>query len=612
MSRFLLILFALIISFNCADAEIILSKNVVASDGVISFKLNNPNLNLGSDGMLKIITYSYNLNSSNAQIKEFTKFYDMNNYVNVEFDSQSEFIILKVFPNNSESNKYITEILPVIIFNNQGQPLKNSYYLKSLFDINALSDFNNPTIDYLQAQTDIDNELKYYPNSLIAQLTKISMDKKGTENLQKICPTNTNLENLSEKELTLLYNIYNSDGKKNEAEQVSKIILKKYPLGAYSEQIFYTKLSDKKDNDYIDLAELFIRQYPNSSKKQEIIDKISQIYIERNNLQAAKALLEQNNYLPPYQALRLAFAFLEKKNDKDEAKNTFNAIISRLKNKSALMPNYNTSAFQWNQDLENYLAETYRAFGEFYLQIKEPNKAIEYFNLAKSSFIVKPMKLYENLAVAYYNSKMDAEALKITEQAFNEGYDSRVVRDINRRVYNTLYRNREYDKYFDSLSASAKAERQNQLYQKLINSDINLPVLRNKDDIMVDLSLMKKDILVIELFASWCEPCENSILSFAEINNSLKKSNNVSMIAVNTFESEKLDKKVFNNKGLEGLQVFFDDTGDFARSLGITGLPIRLFIDKYGKLRYIQSGAIGKTEDIRETKDIMELINNLQ
>ena len=606
MKQFVLPFLVLILCFSSLNAELILDKQVNKFDTYINLTLNNSAITTGNSSKMHIISYSFYLNNNNPIINETSQSIGQRN-ISIEKAPESEFVVVRVIPENGN----YSETLPIIIYQNN-QPVQNSYYFKSLYEVNALNNYNNSSVNYIESLQDIDLEIKNYPNNLIALLTKQSMNNSTNIIDSKIKSLISSPQNLSEKELLLLYNIYTAEEKKSDVDEISKIILKKYPLGNLSEQNFYTKLSAKKSNEYIQLANIFIKQYPNSSKKNEVIDKIAQIYIENSDLEAAKSILESNNYIPPFQALRLAFAYLEKKNSRADAEKMFETIITRLKNNSNISRNSSIPEYQWKIDLNNYLAETYRAFGEYFLQTKQPKRAIDYILLAKDLFVNPPAKLYENLAIAFYNSKLDNEALNVTEQAFASGFDTKIIKDINQRTFNYLFRNREYDKYYDSLSFNAKITRQNSIYAKLVNEDIKLPVLKNKDDIIVDLSLMRKDILVIELFSSWCEPCENSLLSFSEINQSLKSGNNISMIAINTFENQKLDNKIFNIDDLKGLQVFFDTDGDFARTLGITGLPVRLFIDKYGKLRYIQNGAIGKEEDIRETKDVMELLNNLQ
>lgn len=612
IKKFATLAVGLLLSFTTLSAELILKDTPQKSDSKITIEIVNSNYyenNYGNTSLVTVISYSYNLKNDAPIIIQNDAYISKNSPISVSKASDAEFVIVQVFYKD-ERDSY-AEVLPVMLHNGS-TPVQNASYLKSLYETNALTDFNNINLNFAQAQLDIDRELKNYPNSIPAKLTKMSMNKQGNFNLkdiEAICPYP---DDLSEKELTILYNIYKGENDKDNSEKISKLILRKYPLGAFSEQNFYTTLSNKKNNDYIRMANLFIKQFPKSSKRSEVTDKIAQIYIENNDLKEASKVLQAENYLPPYQSLRLAFAYLEKRNDKTNAEATFQAMIDRLSNKNALPKNETKPAYLWEIELNDYLAETYRAFGEYYLQTRKPQMATKYFDLAAKTFSNPPAKLYENQAIAFYNSRSDIEALSATERAFALGYDTKIIREINEKVYNSLYRNRDYRQYYDSLSYSSKIERQNRLARKLIDTDIKLPILRNMDNVMVDLSLMKKDIMVIELFASWCEPCENSLLSFAEINKSLKKNNNITMIAVNTFENDKLDKKIFRISDLNGLDIYFDDYGDFARSIGVTGLPVRIFIDRHGKVRYIQSGAIGKTEDIRETKDVMELINSMQ
>lgn len=612
MKKYIILIIGFMLSCGAMNAEIILKGNPQRSDASIKVEIDNPSYyenNYGNTSLATVISYSYNLQKDAPIIMQNDAYISKNTPISVSKASDAEFVIIQIFYKD-EFDSY-AEVLPVLVHNGS-TPVQNANYLKSLYETNALTDFNNINLNFAQAQMDINSELKYYQNSIPAQLTKMSMNKQANfdlKEIEKICPS---FDELSEKELTILYNIYKGENDKDNSDKISKLILRKYPLGSFSEQNFYTTLASKKNNDYIRMASLFIQQFPNSSKRSEVTDKIAQIYIENNDLKEASKVLQAESYLPPYQSLRLAFAYLEKRNDKTNAEATFQAIIDRLSNKNTLPKNNTKPAYLWDIEIKDYLAETYRAYGEYYLQTRKPQMATKYFDMAEKTFSNPPAKLYENQAIAFYNSRSDIEALNATERAFSMGYDTKIIREINEKVYNSLYRNRDYRQYYDSLSYASKIQRQNQLARKLIDTDIKLPVLRNLDGVMVDLSLMKKDIMVIELFASWCEPCENSLLSFAEINKSLKKNNNVAMIAINTFENDKLDKKIFRISDLNGLEIFFDDYGDFARSIGVTGLPVRIFIDKYGKVRYIQSGAIGKTEDIRETKDVMELINSMQ
>ncbi len=568
--------------------------------------------NLLENAPLDVVVYLFNSNTDLPTFMEKEVAIIKNYPIDLQIPIGTEFAIIKYFQRNN--NQIRTESQPVLFYNDLGYPTNNTNYYSSLYNISALSGAENIEISYSSAMSDIDNELKYNANSAIAQLTKLSLlyDLKQIDNQTADSVANQLLKKLNiqrEKEAVALIKLFNSIGNSKIADSLSLLISQKYPGGSISEENFLKKLGEKEGDEYQNLAEIFIRQFPNSTQKSNIIEKLIQSNIEKVNYDIAEKMMESNSYMPSSQALRLAFIYLEKLGNQSKAETLLNNMTNTLKTMQDKQLDNSIPHYEWKNKVNNNLAEVYRAYGEFYLQLKDKEKSISYFNLAMNTFTEIPSKLYENFTIAYYIFRMDDEAFKASVAAILSSNENAKILDINQKLYSKQNINMEYKQYLDSLLYDAETIRLNTLINnKLINRNLTLPVLANIDDLMIDLSIFKGEVIVIDLFASWCQPCKSGLESYVDLSNSLVNNSGVQMLAVNTWENSKLDKSLFKTTEFGKVKVFFDESGMFAKLLGVRGLPSRLFIDKLGKLRYIQTGAIGKSEDLRETKDVIKAL----
>jgi len=140
-------------------------------------------------------------------------------------------------------------------------------------------------------------------------------------------------------------------------------------------------------------------------------------------------------------------------------------------------------------------------------------------------------------------------------------------------------------------------------------SELGTPVkapelqLKNLDDELIDLSLLKGKVVVVNFWATWCPPCRREMGSLERLYLATKDKD-VKIIAVNI--GEDIDT-VFSFLGIidpaPTFPIVFDQEGNSMDPWQVRGLPTTYILDKEGYIRY---RAVGGREF-----DHPELINKL-
>ena len=606
-------------------ALMLLSVSVFSAEAEIKIPDNNPqpgkSINIvverngnASEQVMSIVLYSYNSKNNLPEISEkkiLLSTTDRNIATIMSVPSDAQFVVIKSHTEGADFEK--NESLPLLMFSAEGIPVVNTYYFKSLYDISGLSRIDDSPVDYSESQKDLAQELKAHPENNLAKLASISLayDMKQVSKdsvIAELEPFRKNSESLGDKEANTLLKLYTSIDYSKFADSLAVKIAAKNPTGSIAEQKFIETLNKKDSNEYINLSDMFQRQFPNSEYIPEIKSKCISICMQSGQYDRAEALLKKENFNPPTQALYLAFIYLEKENSRAKAEKLFGEAVSGLKsllgnNKSKSMTNY-----EWDNSVTANLAEVYRAMGEYWLQLKNEDSSIKYFKLAQAAYKTKPAKIYENLTQAYYIFRRDKEAFAESEEAILASAGNVKILDINEKLFPKQKIKQKYQDYLDSINEIATARRMEKISGGMISKNIKLPVLQNIDNLAIDLKIFKGDITVIDLFATWCQPCETGLSALVNISKTKYLSDKITFLAVDCLENSEPDKSAFKSEDFGRISILFDKDNSFSRSLGIKGLPTRLFFDREGKLRYIIRGASGEEEDTRETEDVINIL----
>ncbi len=96
------------------------------------------------------------------------------------------------------------------------------------------------------------------------------------------------------------------------------------------------------------------------------------------------------------------------------------------------------------------------------------------------------------------------------------------------------------------------------------------------------------DLLLLDFWASWCEPCKESLPFFAKLEKRYSKQG-LQILAVSVDEELK-EAKAFVAKNNFSLTFLWDPKKAVAKSLELKAIPTTLLVDKSGKIIYQERG----------------------
>ena len=126
---------------------------------------------------------------------------------------------------------------------------------------------------------------------------------------------------------------------------------------------------------------------------------------------------------------------------------------------------------------------------------------------------------------------------------------------------------------------------------KFITKGVALPCLDNKSHQIFE-SL--RGPVVVNVFGSWCEPCNLEIPHFL----ALQALHKVALVGVDVEETNMQAGRNFVIKKGITWPVLFDRTS-ITRGIFGPGVPVTWFIDARGKVTYKQIGLITSTEELK-------------
>ena len=108
-------------------------------------------------------------------------------------------------------------------------------------------------------------------------------------------------------------------------------------------------------------------------------------------------------------------------------------------------------------------------------------------------------------------------------------------------------------------------------------------IFLDKNDKKINIKEFNGNLLLLNFWATWCEPCKEEMPSLdrLQINENLR---NLKIFAINISKENK--KKVdifFKDLNIENFDPYFDSPITLAKTFSLRGVPTSILIDKNGK-----------------------------
>ena len=108
-------------------------------------------------------------------------------------------------------------------------------------------------------------------------------------------------------------------------------------------------------------------------------------------------------------------------------------------------------------------------------------------------------------------------------------------------------------------------------------------IFLNKKDQKIDINEYKGKLLILNFWATWCEPCKEEMPSLDSLQKNAKL-NNIKIFPIN-IGKEKLDKvnKFFLDLKIKNFDFYFDPPTTLAKKFSLRGVPTSILINKEGQ-----------------------------
>ena len=108
-------------------------------------------------------------------------------------------------------------------------------------------------------------------------------------------------------------------------------------------------------------------------------------------------------------------------------------------------------------------------------------------------------------------------------------------------------------------------------------------IFLDENDKKINIKEFNGNLLLLNFWATWCEPCKEEMPSLdrLQINENLS---NLKIFAINiSQENEKKVDSFFKDLNIENLEPYFDAPTTLAKIFSLRGVPTSILIDKNGK-----------------------------
>ena len=108
-------------------------------------------------------------------------------------------------------------------------------------------------------------------------------------------------------------------------------------------------------------------------------------------------------------------------------------------------------------------------------------------------------------------------------------------------------------------------------------------IFLDENDKKINIKEFNGNLLLLNFWATWCEPCKEEMPSLdrLQINENLS---NLKIFPINiSQENEKKVDSFFKDLNIENLEPYFDTPITLAKTFSLRGVPTSILIDKDGK-----------------------------
>ena len=490
--------------------------------------------------------------------------------------------------------------------------------LASLLLTSGFLDFKMPR-DPEGARAEMMTELESYPDSWQAKSMlwdlafRTEPGEATTARIREELDQVFNQHRGNEEAVASLVQFYDRTGQQRRGAEIRKEAVAAHPKGTIAERIrLETVFAEKDPAARAKLLEEFLIDFPqHATVLVTYQSQLAGLYVQANDFVRLDSLMSSPESSPDLH-YDVARALMGVAGKIEKAIGFAEGAVRLLRvQDSAARPAYMNRA-RWEAIRRDKLGMALDLYANGLNGTGRAGKAESALVEAYETTNGDRPDINEHLVATFLRNGKTEKALDICSVCVKKGETTDSLLAYFRRAY---VQSKGSDKGFGETLMNLKDIASNAEKQRLSKERLAMPaadfILKGLDGKRLKLSGLKGKIVVLDFWATWCEPCKTSFPYLQQVFEKYRKDERVKILALDTREQVSgAEREMLVQKFIEGnnysFQVLLDD--GYADKCGVSGLPTRFVIDKNGTIQFRTVGFGSGMQMIEELTQQIEIL----
>lgn len=423
--------------------------------------------------------------------------------------------------------------------------------------------------------------------------------------------------NLTEEDYGQIIGGYYNLNRKNSADSLTQLVMKRFPKGTTYGNSLYGKLIGDLPLDYREKYSAEYLEITAGKKEADVLHRrslvrifLAQAYMKKFDTANFKAALnaEVADNLRIYNYYQYANLLISERRQLADAEMLAQETVQWMDQE------YAKDALPKGAEKDQFMMAYILSLNTYANVLGLNGKNTEAYAVAKRAALdvmagtdYMSNQIYVDFAV---KTKSADEAKAIIIDVVKKGQANEAVRGYLKALYVKEKGTADnFEPYLKGLESEFREKKKAALREQMISiagPDFSLTDMEGNT---YSLASLKGKVVVLDFWATWCGPCIKSFPSMIKTQQKFSKDENVVFLFVNCWEkgdvAENIKAFLKENPQFSGLKMPMDIDNNAAKAYKAASIPRKVILDGEGNQRFVVNGFSGKDEETIEELSLM-------